>query len=101
MEHTAPLHFMNEDILADHTYSPVFSDLESLSLPHRASHLPPIFLYTGGIHPHRKHREHGHLGKTYIYILDSTVEGLENARDCGRVDKVPHMPKDDLLNLGK
>lgn len=96
-----PLVFMNHTMLQDERYSPVLLNLEPLSMPHRASHLPPIYVYTGDIHPHRKHRQNGQLGKTYIYILDTTVEGLENASHCGSVDHVPHMPKSELSNLGK
>ena len=101
MEPVVPLIFMKDSTLVDDRYSTAFLNLEPLSIPDRATHLPPIYLYKGDIHPHRKHRPQAYIGNTYIYILDTSVEGLENARDCGSVDKVPHMPKTDLLSLGK
>ena len=101
MESSANLSFMENDILTDEGYSSVFWDLEPLSIPHRPSHLPPLFKYKGGVHPHRKHRPQGSIGNTYIYVMDTSQKGLENARDCGSIDKVPHKPKNQLLSSGK
>ena len=100
MEASTPLVFMQANVMADEEYSQVFSDLEFLHIPHRASHLPPIFKYKGGTHPHRRHRPQS-IGNTYIYVLDTSQKGLENARDCGSIDKVPHKPKDQLFTSGE
>ena len=101
MESSTSLIFMQENIMTDERYSSVFLDLEPLSIPHRPSHLPPIFKYKGGIHPHRKHRPQRSIGNTYIYVLDTSQQGLENARECGSIDKVPHKPKNQLFSSGK
>ena len=100
MASSAPLIFMQASLMTDEKYSQVFSDLELLHIPHRASHLPPIFKYKGEIHPHRKHRPQS-SGNTYIYVLDTSIEGLGNAFQCGNIDKVPHKPKAELYSQGK
>ena len=92
---------MENDILTDEGYSSVFWDLEPLSIPHRPSHLPPLFKYKGGVHPHRKHRLQGSIGNTYIYVLDTSAEGLQNAFQCGKLDNVPHKPKNEVSGQGK
>ena len=84
MASSAPLIFMQASLMTDEKYSQVFSDLELLHIPHRASHLPPIFKYKGEIHPHRKHRPQS-SGNTYIYVLDTSIEGLGNAFQCGNI----------------
>lgn len=100
MEASTPLVFMQANVMADEEYSQVFSDLEFLHIPHRASHLPPIFKYKGGTHPHRRHRPQS-IGNTYIYVLDTSAEGLQNAFQCGQIDNVPHKPKNEVSGQGK
>ena len=100
MDNSASFMFMPHSIMTDEIYKPVFSDLEQLVIPHRATHLPPIFKYKGVQHPHRKHRPQA-TGNTYIYVLDTSYEGLTNAGICGNVDQVPHKPKTELFSQGK
>ena len=100
MDNSASFMFMPHSIMTDEIYKPVFSDLEQLVIPHRATHLPPIFKYKGVQHPHRKHRPQA-TGNTYIYVLDTSYEGLTNASICGNVDQVPHKPKTELFSQGK
>ena len=73
MESSTALIFMHKNIMTDDRYSSVFLALEPLSIPHRPSHLPPIFRYKGGIHPHRKHRPQEYIGNTYIYMFWTQV----------------------------
>ena len=65
MDNSASFMLMQHSIMTDEIYKPVFSDLEQLVIPHRATHLPPIFKYKGVQHPHRKHRPQA-TGNTYI-----------------------------------
>ena len=97
---TIPSYLRDRNVMADEEYSQVFSDLEFLHIPHRASHLPPIFKYKGGTHPHRRHRPQS-IGNTYIYVLDTSAEGLQNAFQCGKIDNVPHKPKNEVSGQGK
>ncbi|KAH9914548.1 uncharacterized protein B0H18DRAFT_1144304 [Fomitopsis serialis] len=93
--------FLSENCLRDEEYLDVFKDLESLELPQRPKHLPPLFLYKGNdMHPLRQHRMNGHIGNTYVYVMDTSQSGLENAMTCGEKDKVPHMPKAEIEKLG-
>ena len=73
---------MDESILTANENQLVSLDLKPLSIPQRPQHLPPMFKSNGGAHPHRQHGPHGSCGNIYIYVQDTIVQGLENARYC-------------------
>lgn len=79
-------------------YEHLFADLEPISLPGRASYLPPLYRYNG-IHPQR--HLHAGVGSSYVYLLDGSVDGNELAYQLSLESEIPKGSSERMVSLGE
>ena len=89
------------DWSSDPRYTHIFSDLEKVVIDKRPPTLPTLYKYTGSaIHPVRHTYAEGELPSTYIYIFDSSPEGIKYAQEVSLIQSVPYGPVKDMSNYG-
>ncbi|THH26327.1 hypothetical protein EUX98_g7863 [Antrodiella citrinella] len=83
-------------------HSNLFQDLVLVEISGRPTYLPPMYRYIGGargdVHPLQ--RDKPVEGSTYVYVLDTSRLGLQNALDCSLIADIPKGDVNAIASMG-